>query len=97
MHRHLLTVSPETCIKAAIALMSQAQSSCVLIVEGSSLTGIFTERDLVRLIASGTLTEEATVDGVMTREPIALRVDCYGNEQLQKGFNPRKVRNNRSI
>ncbi|MGK7901288.1 MAG: PAS domain S-box protein [Hormoscilla sp.] len=75
MHRHPLTVSPNTAIQKAIAQMSQARSSSILIVEGGSLTGIFTERDLVRLIASGTLTEEATIDGVMTREPIALRED----------------------
>lgn len=75
MHSHPLTVSPKTCIKAAIGLMSQAQSSYVLIVEGANLTGIFTEGDVVRLIAADSLKEEASIDEVMTREPIALRED----------------------
>lgn len=45
-----LIVTPHIPVVEAIALMSQAQgSSCVLIVEGTKLIGIFTEGDAVRL------------------------------------------------
>ncbi len=33
-------------------LMGEARASCVLVIENSQVLGIFTERDLVRLIAS---------------------------------------------
>ncbi|MGK7871767.1 MAG: PAS domain S-box protein [Xenococcaceae cyanobacterium] len=73
MITHPLTVSPDTLLNSAIAQMSQEQTSCVLVVEGQSLVGIFTERDLVRLIASGAITEGVTIDAVMTPQAIALR------------------------
>ncbi|MGB5635370.1 MAG: PAS domain S-box protein [Waterburya sp.] len=49
-----------------------SNNSCVLIVENSQLRGIFTERDLVRLIADGTDTESATVDEVMTQNVVTI-------------------------
>ena len=45
-------------------------NSCALIVENSQLQGIFTERDLVKLIAAGNDLAEITVAEVMTRELI---------------------------
>ena len=47
-------------------------NSCVLIVNNSHLDGIFTERDLVKLIATGASTENLTVAEVMTRNVVAL-------------------------
>ncbi|HEY9705461.1 MAG TPA: CBS domain-containing protein, partial [Allocoleopsis sp.] len=44
-----LTVTSETKVFAAIKLMNQHQSSCVLIVNDHKLLGIFTERDVVKL------------------------------------------------
>ena len=67
-----ITVTPDTFVEEAIALMSQicgqtchvetiadrdriapvrSQSSCVLVVAGGQIQGIFTERDIVRLVA----------------------------------------------
>lgn len=64
--RQPLTVTPDTLIAEAIDLMqkrgsscsvdssdSVGNSSCVLVVKNRQLKGIFTERDLVRLIAFG--------------------------------------------
>lgn len=39
-------------------LMGEARASCVLVIENSQVLGIFTERDLVRLIASGRLNSQ---------------------------------------
>jgi CBS domain-containing protein len=71
-----LTVTAETLLVDAIALMSEtrgqscllassnlatqdisineSRSSCVLVMENSQLLGIFTERDIVRLVANHT-------------------------------------------
>jgi CBS domain-containing protein len=41
-------VSPNSSIRDAIALMREGSRSCVLAREGASLTGIFTERDVLK-------------------------------------------------
>ncbi|NEP01474.1 MAG: PAS domain S-box protein [Symploca sp. SIO2E9] len=72
MISHPLTVKPDTPLVSAIAQMSQAQTSCVLVVEGQCLIGILTERDLVRLIASEAVIAGVTIDTVMTRQVTTL-------------------------
>ncbi|NEO30729.1 MAG: PAS domain S-box protein [Symploca sp. SIO3C6] len=72
MISHPLTVSPDTTLPSAIAQLSQAQTSCVLVVEEQRLIGILTERDLVRLIASEAVMEGITIDAVMTRQVTTL-------------------------
>ena len=49
-----------------------SNNSCVLIVENSQLRGIFTERDLVRLIAADTDTEKVTIEEVMTQDVVTI-------------------------
>lgn len=51
--RFPLTIASESLVVDAIALLNQSQTDCVLIVEDWQLLGIFTERDVVRLAASG--------------------------------------------
>ena len=48
-----LIISGDTLVTEVIARMSQRRVSCALIVEQQGLVGIFTEGDVVRLIASG--------------------------------------------
>lgn len=94
--RQPLTVTPDTLLVSAIALMSQvrgsscllhslnsksdlppmneARSSCVLVMQGSQLRGIFTERNIVRLIASGMNFEGTTIAEVMSNPVITLKL-----------------------
>ncbi|MEB3335827.1 MAG: CBS domain-containing protein, partial [Leptolyngbyaceae bacterium] len=87
-----LVVSPDTLLREAIALMSnargtcslnpldstitstlqEARASCVLVMEGARLVGIVTERDLVRLMATGMNSEQTRISEVMTRQIIIL-------------------------
>ncbi|MBE7385706.1 MAG: PAS domain S-box protein [Leptolyngbya sp. SIO1E4] len=53
--------------------MSTASSSCALIVAENRLLGIFTERDLVRLVAEGAELDGVTVSEVMTHPVVALK------------------------
>jgi PAS domain S-box-containing protein len=48
--------------------------SCVLVVDGSHLVGIFTERDVVKLAASCMDLSSVTVAEVMTRQVISLKL-----------------------
>ena len=66
------------CIVAAGQLFSdsipiqEARSSCVLVMEGTKIAGIFTERDIVRLTAAGINFEAATIESVMVQPVITL-------------------------
>ena len=84
--RQPLTVTHQTPLVAVISLMQSrgnscrvnaeevtySNSSCVLIVEEEQLKGIFTERDLVKLIAENTNLAEAVIAEVMSRDVLTL-------------------------
>ncbi|HEX4996691.1 MAG TPA: CBS domain-containing protein, partial [Terriglobia bacterium] len=51
MNSNPLTVSPEARVQDAIALMSEKNAACLLVVKDSRLVGIVTEHDVLRLTA----------------------------------------------
>ncbi|NEU84601.1 CBS domain-containing protein, partial [Nostoc sp. UIC 10630] len=53
-------------------IRSQQGSSCILIMEGTQLLGIFTYEDVVRLVASGMDLSRAKMSQVMTQQVITL-------------------------
>ncbi len=60
--------------------LAQLNNSCALIVVDSQLRGIFSERDLVRLVAEGIELGQMTVEEVMSRELITLTLT--GSEDI---------------
>lgn len=56
----------------AIALLYQREEGCLLVIEGNQLKGIFTEKDVVRTIASGIDISRSAIAGVMMREVMSL-------------------------
>ncbi|MBW6527916.1 CBS domain-containing protein [Sphingomonas sp. RHCKR7] len=63
----LVAVSPETTVARAIALLAEHRIGALPVVEAGAVRGMFSERDVVRLLAggdSGVL--QARVDAVMT-------------------------------
>lgn len=64
-----LTVSPELSVNKTIDQMHQAKSSYVLVVEQQRPVGIFTERDLVRVMAAGQPVDDLMISAVMTANP----------------------------
>ena len=85
--RQPLTVDPETPLTEVIGLMQEwgnscstidsdrtvrSNSSCVLIVKNDRLEGIFTERDLVKLIATETDFHQVEIRQVMTDKVVSL-------------------------
>ncbi len=64
---------------------AQINNSCALVVVNSQLKGIFTEKDLVRLIADGIDIEGIIIDEVMSREVITLTAN--GSEDIFTALN----------
>ncbi len=58
-------------VRAVIDLLAQHRIGAVPVMEGDSIVGIFSERDLVRLLSSyGTDALDRTLDDVMTKTPV---------------------------
>src|SRR5205807_736636 len=69
MSTQVLTVGPSATIADAAGLMMQRRVGSVLIVDGSRLIGIITERDLVRFAASAADPATTDVAAFMTPDP----------------------------
>lgn len=70
--RQPLSVTPQTPVSEAIVLMSQARSSCAIVVNHNKPLGIFTERDVVKLTAAQTPEDaEPLFDRGCRQQPIA--------------------------
>jgi PAS domain S-box-containing protein len=70
---HCSLSSPDSSFEAN--LPGHKRSSCVLVIADTQLVGIFTERSLVKLIASGANLTGVRVAEVMTRDLITLTLD----------------------
>jgi CBS domain-containing protein len=68
MSRSLLTVQPSMTLTDAARQMEGRKVGAALIVAGGRLTGILTERDILRAVAAGNI-ESASVGEWMTRDP----------------------------
>ena len=75
----LPVLPPDTPLKVAIAAMTQASASCVLIAFEQQLIGIFTERDVVKITASEIPLAGMIIAEVMTERPIAISLDQAEN------------------
>jgi CBS domain-containing protein len=65
-----LTLSRDTTVRAAAALMAKAKLGAAMVVDAGRLVGIFTERDaLFRVIANGLDPDTTPMFAVMTAEP----------------------------
>ena len=70
----LLTVEPDARLSDAARRMAQRGVGAVLVLEGERLTGILTERDLLKAVAAG-FTDEARVSEWMTKQPETVEPD----------------------
>src|SRR4030081_4112534 len=90
MHETLYTVHPSTTVGEAGALMAQHRVGSMLVMEGTRLAGIFTERDTVRAISQSHDAPSHEVSSWMTREPMTVspdeNVDDALKTMLDNGF-----------
>jgi len=68
-----VVIGPDASVEDAVALMKEARSGCVLVVEDHRVAGIFTERDLLmRVVSEGAAPAATAMRDVMTRDPECL-------------------------
>ena len=68
MSRDLLTVAPGDPIGEVAQRMVERDVGAVIVLEGTALAGILTERDVLRAVAAG-IQEDTVVSDWMTRDP----------------------------
>lgn len=74
--RHVVSLGPGATVHEAACVMTQANCGSVLIIEGATLLGILTERDLMTRVLAKALNPASTlVTKVMTPHP-----QCVGPE-----------------
>ncbi len=72
----VITVKGDSTILEAARLMSAERVGSVLVVDGSRLVGIFTERDaLNRVLATGADPKTTRISAVMTADPVSVHPD----------------------
>jgi len=74
MSRDLLTVSPGDSLSEVAQRMVERDVGAVLVMDGSDLSGILTERDVLRAVAAG-IEEQTVVSDWMTRDPDTMAPD----------------------
>jgi CBS domain-containing protein len=74
MTHNLLTVESTTPLDQAAARMSDRGVGAILVLSGDSVSGILTERDVLRAVATGGV-EGTNVAAWMTRDPETVNVD----------------------
>ncbi|HEY7682214.1 MAG TPA: CBS domain-containing protein [Gemmatimonadales bacterium] len=73
----VVTVAPASTVLEAAQLMNARGIGAVLVLEGASLLGIFTERDVMRrVVASQRDPSTTTVGEVMTPAPMTTRLEA---------------------
>jgi CBS domain-containing protein len=73
MSQNLLTVDAATSLTDAAARMCERDVGAILVVDGDRLTGILTERDILRAVAQGSVASD--VGGWMTPHPETVEAD----------------------
>jgi CBS domain-containing protein len=83
MNTKVVTADPETTIADAAARMVAGGTGSAVVMQGSFLVGILTERDVLRAAASGDDLRGARVSEWMTPDPQAASPDATSEEAAQ--------------
>ena len=75
MTQATVTESPSDSLRSAAERMWRQQTGSLLVTEGGRLTGIITERDVLRAVALGANPDQSSVDDVMTAEVFTVPPD----------------------
>ncbi|MDZ3832421.1 MAG: CBS domain-containing protein [Sphingopyxis sp.] len=67
----VISIRPDDLVRTAIDLLAQHRIGAVPVVDGDTIVGIFSERDLVRLMSAyGPEALDHRLDDVMTKSPV---------------------------
>lgn len=79
-----LTITPEEQVQAAADVMHDRGAGSVVVVDGGAIVGILTERDLLRLAATGSDASKERVADWMTPDPVTATPDLPSTEGLKR-------------
>ena len=68
-------LAPSASVREAVTLLVENKGGVVLVVEGDTLSGIFTERDVLKKVAGRPGALDAPVAEYMTTDPVVVRED----------------------
>ena len=72
----VISARPGDAVRAVIDLLAQNRIGAVPVIEGDMVVGIFSERDIVRLLSSyGPDALDRSLDDVMTKSPVTCDSD----------------------
>ena len=101
MNTSVVTASPDTTVTEAAAGMVRARVGSVVVLQGSFLAGILTERDVLRAAASGEDLSVSLVSAWMSPDPQSASLDMPAEEAAQvmllNGFRHLPVVNGREV
>jgi CBS domain-containing protein len=83
MNTSVVTATPDTTVTDAAAGMVRARVGSVIVLQGSFLAGILTERDVLRAAASGEDLSVSLVSAWMSPDPQAASLDMSADEAAQ--------------
>jgi CBS domain-containing protein len=82
---HVIHADPSATVYEVAALMSEARIGCIPLLDGETLVGVFSERDLMtRVIVEGLDPRTTPVHSVMTREVVTAVLDDRVERCLDK-------------
>lgn len=101
MNQAAVVVGPDVSITEAAARMIRAKVGSAVVVQGTMLVGILTERDVLRVAAFGGDLSTALVSAWMTKDPQSASPDMSADEaarlMMRNGFRHLPVVEGREI
>jgi len=82
---HAVCVQTTVPVREAFGLLKSQNAGSLLVCRGDALVGIFTERDALRLMASGE-SLDVPIEQVMVRQPTTLRADATVGQAIRTMF-----------
>jgi CBS domain-containing protein len=76
MNLRVVSVAPSDTVQEAIARMLAANVGAVAVCNGTRLVGIFTERDVLRLVGAESSLRDTPIEDVMTKAPLTVSGDA---------------------
>lgn len=89
-NQQVITANAGLSVQDAARIMASKRIGAVIVLEAGTLTGIFTERDVLRLVAEERDLRNTTLSEAMTRNPSTVTLDTEFQDavaiMLENGF-----------
>jgi CBS domain-containing protein len=84
MAKRVATVNANDCLEIALKKMVERHTGNVVVIEGSRAVGIFTERDVARILSKSNWDPKARVAGLMSKPLVIVRPSTHNLEAIKK-------------